>query len=600
MAIPDIKDIKIRLTLFAKLRGVLIGDLHAREGRSPAWAAHWGVMENLDGNYQPLRGATREDQQQVGLDALLSLSRYPESERTVRATTRRATGVSQRRVQPGPKRRRPDDEPTLVRASGKHARQQTGLDALITLAQRRSAAWAIPAATATQAAHREPVTPTRPSGQAGMHRDGQRLSKITVVVAVGLFMAATMWLAVSWPPMRYVVYAAWLMPLAELALLVIGQVWFRYGYQEAPPGVFAQLIIQVTTAGSEHGRVTEIIRQIRDYRLGIDHQIWVVTEPGHRADYPLADLVLTVPSDFSAKSAKKARALEYSRLVRMRMGLERGDVKVLFNDDDVSLTKSYIERAFAADYDICEGIVTPRTAYAVRPFGHFAVSHADDIRTHACLVYCSVFQGILGRPLHVHGEGLTVTGEAEGLITWDIPLVASEDLAFGQRAARMQGLRWGWFHEYAEVTSPWSLRDFVVQRSRWLWGDIHAITHRDVMPASSAALVVAKYVAGVLGLVCSMAGLYLRVTGRISATSPVLSYAKLSILAWVGVFFACGWIGAGSATSARNDDSRLLAGVVAVLMMPISVALTFAAILVPLVQGDPRTFRVIAKTRRER
>jgi len=33
------------------------------------------------------------------------------------------------------------------------------------------------------------------------------------------------------------------------------------------------------------------------------------------------------------------------------------------------------------------------------------VSHADDIRTHACLVYCSVFQGILGRPLHVPGKG---------------------------------------------------------------------------------------------------------------------------------------------------------------------------------------------------
>ena len=296
------------------------------------------------------------------------------------------------------------------------------------------------------------------------------------------------------------------------------------------------------------------------------------------------------------RSAKKARALEYSRLVRMRMGLERGDVKILFNDDDVGLTQGYIERAFTADYDICEGIVTPRTLYAVRPFGHFAVSHADDIRTHACLVYCSVFQGILGRPLHVHGEGLTVTGEAEGLITWDIPLVASEDLAFGQRA-RTEDLRWGWFHEYAEVTSPWSVRDFLVQRSRWLWGDIHAITHRDVMPLMAAVRVVAKYAVGVLALVCSVAGLYLRISGRIPATDMVLSYAKLSLLAWVGLFFACGWIAAGSATSARNDDSRLLAGVIAVLMMPVSVALTFAALVVPLLQGDPRTFRVIAKTR---
>ena len=84
------------------------------------------------------------------------------------------------------------------------------------------------------------------------------------------------------------------------------------------------------------------------------------------------------------------------------------------------------------------------------------------------------------------------------------------------------------------------------------------------MLLAAALRVSAKYVAGVLGLVYSAAGLYLRATGRIPATSPVLSYAKLSILSWVGVIFACGWIGAGSATSARNDDSRLLACVMAV------------------------------------
>ena len=442
----------------------------------------------------------------------------------------------------------------------------------------------------------EPVTTAGPQGKAARHWH-YRVSSRFPLVAMVLVTAAMLWAVVTWPPIRCLVYAAWMMPLGELALLVIGQLWFRFHYREGPPGAFTRLIIQVTTTGHEHERVTEIIRQIRDYQLTMNYQIWVVTEPGSRTDYQLADLVIIVPRDFSARSAKKARALEYSRRVRVRKGLDRSDVKILFNDDDVSLTKGYIERAFAADYDICEGIVTPRTCYAIRPFWHFALSHADDIRTHACLVYCAVFQGILNRPVHVHGEGLTVTGAAERAITWDIPLIASEDLAFGQQAARARNLRWGWFHEYAEVTSPWSLRDFMIQRSRWLWGDIHAIGHRDVMPLAAALRVSAKYVAGVLGLAYSAAGLYLRATGRIPATSPILTYAKLSIVSWVGVIFACGWIGASSATSARNDDSRLLAGVMAVLMMPVSVALTFAAVVVPLAEGDPRTFRVIRKTR---
>jgi hypothetical protein len=97
----------------------------------------------------------------------------------------------------------------------------------------------------------------------------------------------------------------------------------------------------------------------------------------------------------------------------------------------------------------------------------------------------------------------------------------------------------------------------------------------------------------------------LRLTGRIPATAGILAYAKLSILAWTGVFFACGWIGASARDAAADDagrtgDSRLLSGVLAVLASPASLLLTLAAILVPLMQGNPRSFAVIAKTRARR
>jgi Glycosyl transferase family group 2 len=418
--------------------------------------------------------------------------------------------------------------------------------------------------------------------------------KVVRFVLVCAITAGLLWVAIKWPPVKYLIYVAWMIPVAELFFLAAGYLWFRWFWRE-DASKFSQLIIQITTAGLEQERISEIIQQIRDYQLPMTHEVWVVTEPPDSYPYK-ADTVLVVPENFPCKAEKKGRALEFSRLVRQGLGLSRPDVKIIFNDDDVSLTRGYILRAFAGDYDICEGVVSPRTEYAVRPFGHFAVSHADDIRTHACLVYCSVFQGILKRPLHVHGEGMTMTGEAESKITWNVPLVASEDLSFGQRAAGK--LRWGWFHEYAEVTSPWDFRDFIIQRSRWLWGDIHAITHRSVMPFPAAGRVTFKYAAGAAGLICSVAGLYLRATGRIPATAGILDYAKLSILAWVGVFFACGWIAAS--TPGRSDDSRMLAGVLAVLMMPVSVALAFAGIIIPLIQGNPRTFRVIAKTRKER
>jgi hypothetical protein len=465
--------------------------------------------------------------------------------------------------------------------------QRAGLAALTALAV--TEAPPVPPVMVQPRAHRPEALPGR-----RRHRRPAKLSLVGLLAVAATVPAA--WAVVRYPAARWLVYAAWMTPFAELALLAIGQAGFRWRFREAPAGKFTRAIIQITTTGREHARVTEIIGQIRSYPFRIHYEIWVVTEPGHVNRYPFADRVLVVPANFTARSEKKARALEYSRRVRESLGLDRADVKIIFNDDDVTLTQAYIERAFAADYDICEGVVTPRTAYGLRPFGHFLVSHADDIRTHACLVYCSVFQGIFRRPLHVHGEGLVVTGAAEARVTWDWPVFASEDLVFGHQAAKA-GLTWGWFHEYAEVTSPWSVRDFLVQRQRWLWGDIHAIRHRKALPLGSAVAVAAKYAAGVLALVCSASGLYLRVTGAIPATSPVFSCAKLAVLAWIAVFFTCGWIGAGSATPARNHDSRLMSGVLAVLMMPASLALTFAAIGIPLIQGNPRSFKVISKTR---
>ena len=400
----------------------------------------------------------------------------------------------------------------------------------------------------------------------------------------------------GWPGMRYLIYAAWLVPLGELALLTAGQLFYRYRFRTAAPGKFRHLVIQITTTGKEERRVNEIIGQIRGYRLRMSHEIWVITEPGQGDRYPRADRVVIVPAGFTVRSERKARALEFSRRARVALGLDSPDVKILFNDDDVTPTSGYIEKAFAADYDICEGVTAPRAEYAIRPLGHFLASHADDMRTHACLVYCSVFQGILGRPLHVHGEGLTVTGEAEGRVTWDWPAFASEDLVFGQKAVR-EGLRWGWFHEYVELTSPWTLRDFVTQRRRWLWGDIHGVMHREVLSLPGAIVVVAKYLVGLVTVVFSLTGLYMKLTGQLPVASPVYDVSKLAILSWLAVFFACGWIGASSRVSARNDDSRLLNAAAAVVMVPVSSLLTLAGILVPLAQGNPRTFQVIRKTR---
>src|SRR4029079_19091907 len=148
--------------------------------------------------------------------------------------------------------------------------------------------------------------------------------------------------------------------------------------------------------------------------------------------------------------------------------------------------KSYVEKVFKADYDVCEGIPKPRTGY-----GRF-LSHMDDLRTINCLYMCSVCQGV-GHPVHVHGEGLCVRGTAEAVVTWDYEMFASEDLVFGHMAI-LHGLTWGFVWDYVEITSPFTWSDFLKQRRRWLWGNIHAI--RRVLPLPSAIMLGALYALG--------------------------------------------------------------------------------------------------------
>jgi hypothetical protein len=441
-------------------------------------------------------------------------------------------------------------------------------------------------------------------GRLGRHGRRGRGRRITILVGILVLIACLLALpltrhligdAVGSRAMRAAVFAVWVFPLCELVLLITGAGYYRFRFRRAP-WKFRLLIVQVTTTGREQARVNEIIASLRTYELPMDHQIWVVTEPGHENLYPEADRVMVVPAEFTARSERKARAMEYARRIRIADGLDQAWVKILYNDDDVLPTKGYVLTAFEADYDVCEGITAPRTEYATPPFSHLIASHIDDVRARQCLIYCSVFQGLLGKPLYVHGEGLTTTGEAERIVTWNYPVFASEDLTFGQNAAKL-GLRWGWFHEYVELTSPWTLRDFFIQRKRWLWGNIHAISRRDVLPGTRAAAIAAKYLVDSTIFLLSVAGIIMRYTGHLPPNSLVYEVAKLALLTWLAVFFSIGWIGASGSIDARNVDARLLNALAAVILSPVSCLLTTAGLVYPLIVGNPRTFEVIRKTR---
>ncbi|MGH2596815.1 MAG: glycosyltransferase family 2 protein [Actinomycetota bacterium] len=343
------------------------------------------------------------------------------------------------------------------------------------------------------------------------------------------------------------------------------------------------MIIQITTVGNEE-TVNEIIRRIRGYQLAFPHSIWVVTEPWAKANYQGADDVIVVPEDFHCQASYKARALEYARRLRVDRRLNDFYVKILFVDDDGVPTKSYIEKVLVADFDVCEGIPTPRTGY-----GRF-LSHMDDLRTINCLYMCSVFQGI-GHPIHVHGEGLCVRGTAEALVTWDYQMFASEDLVFGHMAV-IDGRTWGFVWDYVEITSPFTWRDFLTQRRRWLWGNIHAIRH--VLPLRSSVLLVGLYVYGLFTFVVSTIGIVLALTGALPLQSSIAPWLVLSMAVWLSMFALSGVINSGGGAS--KGIRRVRDVILAVLLAFVTSAVAIGVQIVALLKGNPRRFDVIQKT----
>ncbi|NRQ38196.1 glycosyltransferase [Nonomuraea sp. NN258] len=412
-------------------------------------------------------------------------------------------------------------------------------------------------------------------------------------------MHAAGWLAyLQWACLPF-----FLIPLVELALMAAGHAHARWGYAVAPDK-FRHLIIQITTVGREPELVRDTIATIRGYALPLSYEIWVVLEPGHDEHYPLADRVITVPADFSSKGIDKARALEYSRLQRSACGLNSYDTKILFVDDDTLPTRAYVMRAYAGDYDLCQGVTVVNRQYATGPWRHFLLCHFDNIRTRNCLIYCSCTQGITGKPLFVHGEGLCVTGLVEDKITWDHPIVASDDLVFGTKAA-YAGFSWGYFSEHIQLVSPWTFRDAWRQRKRWTWGNFTAIRRRDILPLSVAVPKGAKYALGVLSVFASGFGAVCLAAGFTKVPPPVHAVFWTSLACWVGSYALMGWINSGGEANAdRFARSRIRfvlfrvtqVLVAALLCVPTAVMPAFV-IIGSAVTGKPRRFVTIAKTR---
>jgi len=166
------------------------------------------------------------------------------------------------------------------------------------------------------------------------------------------------------------------------------------------------------------------------------------------------------------------------------------------------------------------------------------------------------------------------------------------------------GCKWGFFHEYVLLTSPWRWEDFKKQRKRWLWGNIHAITHRDVLPFWQAVLIAAKYLFGCTLTIISLIAAVLRLMHLYVPPPHVTAVFWLSLITWLAVFGLSGWINsADGPVAARRHagKSRRLAYrcwhvAMAVMACPLTALMSVVVFMLALLEGNPKRFEVIPKT----
>lgn len=290
------------------------------------------------------------------------------------------------------------------------------------------------------------------------------------------------------------------------------------------------------------------------------------------------DKLIIVPSDFRAEAARyKARALEYARLFRLKL-VERGELsryKVLYLDDDSCPTKEFIQDSWNKNVDLLEGMICPGNKY-----GSIA-SYLDNVRTFTCLTVCSFFQGT-SHPVWIHGESMTVSDRVDKQVSWDMPLVASEDLAYGQEAVA-RGFKMWFTYSRVNITSPLSLKDFIKQRRRWVWGNFHAIRRLLTVPQKIRLLFF--YVNALFVMPISIVAILFLMLGELEVPQVIYALTVAGFGFWLIL-----WGIAGYLTRFRLRDVF-----VSIALSLVSSMFDFGISIVALAKGQPRGFEVIRK-----
>jgi hypothetical protein len=274
---------------------------------------------------------------------------------------------------------------------------------------------------------------------------------------------------------------AWLIPLVSGFFTFIGFLVIpgdNFVLQKNSQSRYYKVIFQITSRGFNVDAVRRSVESVKYWaeKYLRDYEIWLVTEPDALIGNIDGVRVIKVPNDFSTinNTKFKARALQYTKLLRSLYA--RKDVWIYFMDEESVVGEDtilgiidFIENNRG---EIGQGLIVYSNLYGK----NLVTSLADSLRS-AGDVSLYYFQIMIGFVPWMHGSHVLMRADVEASIGWDFGITWGEDSLFGLEAQR-KGYRISWLKGRLYEQSPFTIRDFMKQRRRWVFHSLDVLKRR--------------------------------------------------------------------------------------------------------------------------
>lgn len=238
-----------------------------------------------------------------------------------------------------------------------------------------------------------------------------------------------------------------------------------------------KMLIQITSRNAPaallDNTIAHVVQAAKDVGLS-GYRIWVVTDtPGYQN--PAAKTIL-VPESFTANCRYKARALEYAKRERTRLGLGGSDWWIYYLDEEnivsgraLDAIIRYIHKqgkerpvAVGAITYVRSGSIIAHLCDSVRLLGY--------IEAHFFMQYFGYF--------YLQGENILVRSDIEQRVGWEFGDALAEDLLNGIEIRGKTRAKFGWHGGTIKSSSPETVGDLLKQRRRWYCGGLQGVFRR--------------------------------------------------------------------------------------------------------------------------